>query len=91
MRPPHYAEALAAGRRGEPAAGQALAKLVRDTKAPQIARAARLSRLDRHAANAHTKNVGILNARVEFYREMGNQRAARFYGDELRIISALIW
>lgn len=42
----HYAEALAPGRNGKPAAGQALAKLARDNKSPDIARATALAALD---------------------------------------------
>jgi len=40
-----YAGALAAGRRGEPAAGEGLAELVRDSEVPDIARATALAGL----------------------------------------------
>jgi predicted CXXCH cytochrome family protein len=41
----HYADALAAARRGEPAAGRALAQLARDSATPDIARATALAGL----------------------------------------------
>jgi len=40
----------------------------------------------RDAHNAHPDNVYILSALVAFYRDMGNQAAARRYADKLRAI-----